>query len=220
MRFVFLGLLIIVSAIHLYHSWKEDKPARNKTKGFLLPLIIAYYLASAANPEWLLVAALLASWLGDVLLIPKGHLWFSLGGIAFAASHVLFVTVYLVQIEFPVVKWYVVIPIALIYYVISAIIIIRLRPTTPKIMVIPMYVYLLTNSTMNLFSLMQLHSAPCAGSVVAYIGAILFFISDCTLFLVRYYRKPEIVFKKHFTVMATYIIGEFMIAQGILMLSC
>ncbi|MBR4452299.1 MAG: hypothetical protein IKS39_10720 [Clostridia bacterium] len=43
-------------------------------------------------------------------------------------------------------------------------------------------------------------------------------MSDCTLFLVRYYRNPEIVFKKHFTVMLTYVVGEFLITQGVLML--
>ena len=218
MKYVFLGLLAITSIIHLIDSWRDDSKKRARTKAFPLLLIIGYYLTSTNAPVWLLVAALAASWLGDVLLIPKGNLWFTFGGIAFAASHVLFMLTYLKEIDFPVVKWYVVIPIAAIYYVISAIIIIKLRPTTPKIMVPPMYVYLLTNSTMNLFALMQLHSNPCAGSIIAYIGAILFFISDCTLFLVRYYKKPEIIFKKHFTVMATYIIGEFLIAQGILLM--
>lgn len=218
MKYVFLALLIITSTIHLIDSWRDDAKKRARTKAFPLLLIVGYYLVSTDAPVWLLVAALLASWLGDVLLIPKGNLWFTFGGIAFAASHVLFMCTYLKEIHFPVVNWYVVVPIAIIYYIISGIIIYKLSPTTPKIMVPPMYIYLLTNSTMNLFALMQLYSNPCKGSVIAYIGAVLFFISDCTLFLVRYYKKPEVVFKKHFTVMATYIIGEFMIAQGILLL--
>jgi hypothetical protein len=55
------------------------------------------------------------------------------------------------------------------------------------------------------------------GSVVAYLGAVLFFASDCTLFLVRYYRDPNVVFKKHFTVMLTYLAGELLITLGIMM---
>ena len=85
-------------------------------------------------------------------------------------------------------------------------------------MVPPMCFYLFANATMNIFALKQLFSNPTAGAVVAYIGAILFFISDCTLYLVRYYKDPDIVFKRHFTVMLTYILGEFLITQGVLML--
>jgi uncharacterized membrane protein YhhN len=55
------------------------------------------------------------------------------------------------------------------------------------------------------------------GSLVAYAGAVLFFASDCTLFLVRYFRNPDVIFKKHFTVMLTYLAGEFLITLGILM---
>lgn len=219
LKYVILALLVIVSAIHLYHSYVDDSKKRAYTKPFLLILILLFYLVSENGPiSWLLVGALLTSWLGDVLLIPKGHLWFTFGGISFAASHILFILVYFTQINFPVIKWYMIAPIAFLYYVISFIIIYNVQPTTPKIMVPPMYVYLLCNSTMNLFSLMQLVSNPCKGAIIAYIGAVLFFISDCTLFLVRYYNKKDIVFKKHFTVMGTYIVGEFMITLGMLLL--
>lgn len=219
MKYLYLVLLVGVSAVHLYDSWRDDALRRAKTKPFLLPLIILYYFACADKISWLLVAALAASWLGDVLLIPKGNAWFTAGGISFMLAHFLFIGVYAVRISFTAVKWAAVIPAALLYYAVSALIIYKLTPTTPKKMQIPMYVYLLANSTMNVFSLMQLMSGVSAGTVVAYIGAVLFFISDCTLFLVRYYKNKNLIFKKHFTVMLTYIAGEFMITQGILMLT-
>jgi uncharacterized membrane protein YhhN len=80
-----------------------------------------------------------------------------------------------------------------------------------------MGMYLMTNSTMNLLALSRMFSLQTVGSVVAYVGAVLFFVSDCTLFLVRYYRKPETIFKKHFTVMTLYLSGQFFITLGILM---
>ena len=132
-------------------------------------------------------------------------------------THILFIIVYASKIDFSSVLWALVIPAAVIYYGISAVIIYKLRPTTPKIMLIPMYFYLLSNSTMNVFSLMQLTSLRSAGAAVAYVGAVLFFISDCTLFLVRYYKKnPDLIFKKHFTVMLTYLAGELLIVVGML----
>lgn len=221
MKYLFLVLLAIASIFHLKDSWKDDAKKRAISKPFLLIFILLYYLfAVNFQPSMLLVWALITSWIGDVLLIFKGNTWFTLGGISFGCSHILFILVYATQIDFAAVLNWKLAPVALVYYCIAGFIIYKLTATTPKKMIVPMYLYLLANATMNIFSLMQLITTkPCAATIVAYIGAILFFISDCTLFLVRYYKKPEIVPKKHFTVMLTYILGEFLITQGIIMLN-
>lgn len=205
-----LILLAIVSAIHLWGPWN-----RYYSKPFLLLLITAYYVTSVQKPSILLIAALLTSWLGDVLLMPKGHGWFTAGGISFMISHFLFISNYTGRIDYSLVKLWVVIPVAIVYLAIAAVIIKLVKPTTPKIMVIPMYIYLVANSSMNVFALMQLMSNLNPAGIVAYIGAVLFFASDCTLFMVRYYKNGY--FKSHFWVMLTYILGELMITQGIIM---
>ena len=107
---------------------------------------------------------------------------------------------------------------AVLYYGFSLFIIRKIKDTTPKAMVVPMYFYLFCNSAMNIFAMMQLLSRPSLAAAVAYIGALLFYASDCCLFLVRYGKKPEIIFKKHFTVMLTYLLGEALIVVGIIML--
>ncbi|MBQ9046754.1 MAG: lysoplasmalogenase [Solobacterium sp.] len=217
-RMLFLGLFFVFSALHLAASWHDDSERRKKTKPFLLIFLLLFYLSASEHPSWFLAAALLTSWLGDVLLIPKGHNWFTYGGISFMFSHLFFVLVYLDHITFDGIPWLLIAAAAVIYFGISFRIISAVKDTTPKKMVGPMYFYLLCNSTMNVFALMQLISQQKAGALVAYIGAVLFFISDCALFLVRYYRKPEIVYKKHFTVMLTYLLGEFLIVAGVLIL--
>ena len=219
LKYIFLGLLIIVSVIHLYHSFVDDAKKRAITKPFLLIFILLYYL-SAANGEysWFLIVALATSWLGDVLLIPKGNFWFSMGGIAFTASHIAFILLYYDHLVFPVIRLGIIIPIAIIYYTVALIVITKVTPTVPKPMIAPMYFYLLCNSTMNVFALMQLCSLPCTGTAVAYTGAVLFYISDCLLFLVRYYKNKDLIYKKHFFVMLTYILGEFLITLGMLIL--
>ncbi len=217
----FLILFLVFSGIHLYDSWRDDADARKKTKPFLLIFLVLFYVTAAKGKgdiQPYLLWALITSWLGDVLLIPKGHVWFTAGGVSFGASHILFILLYSHNIEFAGTPWWLIIPIAILYFGIAFAIIKAVTPTTPKIMVGPMYVYLLANSTMNVFALMQLISNLSAGSIVAYIGALLFFISDCTLFLVRYYKKNEnLIFHKHFTVMLTYLAGELLIVLGMLM---
>lgn len=216
-----LAVYLTLSGIHLYDSWRDDAEARKRTKPFLLIFLLLFYLLAAGRHggvERDLALALATSWLGDVLLIPKGHVWFTAGGVSFGASHVFFILVYTQNIVFEGMPWWLVIPVALLYFGIAFAVIKAVTPTTPKIMVGPMYVYLLANATMNTFALMQLISHRSAGAVVAYIGALLFFISDCTLFLVRYYKKNEnLIYHKHFTVMFTYLAGELLIVLGMLM---
>lgn len=218
LKILFLLLFAAFSAVHLVDSWRDDAGRRAKTKPFLLLFLALYYLCATERVQAFLLLALLTSWLGDVLLIKKGHKWFSYGGISFMFSHFFFIAVYVPQIRFEAVNWFLTVPAALLYYGVSLKVIFALKDTTPKSMVAPMYGYLLANSTMNVFAFMQLMSTRRPGAAVAYAGALLFFISDCTLFLVRYYKDENIVFKKHFTVMLTYLVGEFLITQGILML--
>lgn len=221
LQYLSLILFFAFSAVHLYHSFREEQEKRKYTKPFLLLFLLLFYVfATLAGDEHLnreLALALLTSWLGDVLLIPKGHGWFTAGGVSFGASHILFILVYTANITFAGVRWWIVIPVALIYYAVAFAVIRAVSPTTPKIMVGPMYLYLLANATMNTFALMQLITNHSAGTLIAYIGALLFFISDCTLFLVRYYKKNEdLIFHKHFTVMLTYLLGELLIVVGVM----
>lgn len=217
MRYVVLMLFLLLSTIHLYHSWKDDAGRRAMTKPFLLLFLAVFYACAAPTVSLVLLLALLTSWLGDVLLIPKGHKWFIIGGTSFLASHFLFIAVYS-----PAVRWSSA-PLALIgllgivYFGVSLRVILAVQPTTPRIMVPPMYLYLLANGTMNLFALTRLFTLRTAGSAVAYMGAILFFVSDCVLFLVRYHRDKDIIFKRHFTVMLTYLSGQTLIVLGMLM---
>lgn len=219
MKYLFLAILIVSSVIHLYHSYKDEMKKRPYTKWILLLAILGYYLTSVSVPSKFLIAALITSWLGDVLLIPQGMAWFVAGGISFLASHILFITVYVPNVAFDNVTWWAVAIVAAIYLAVAAFVIKTLLPTTSKSMVAPLFLYITANATMNVFAFMQLISNPCPASAIAYAGAILFFISDCSLFCVKFHKNRDLIFKRHFTVMLTYILGEFLITQGVLMLT-
>lgn len=219
MKYIFLVLYIILSILHLKDSFNDNKKGRDKTKPFLIITLILFYICSINKISYTLILALLTSWIGDILLIPKGHKWFALGGISFLFAHFFFILVYLSRINLNNINYFIIIPLAFIYFTIALKIIYELKNTTPKMMLVPMYFYLIANSLMNIFAMMQLMNNRNIASLIAYIGALLFFISDCTLFLVRYYKRPEIVYKKHFTVMFTYLLGELLITIGIILLS-
>ena len=218
MKYIFLALFILASAIHLKDSWNNDRIKRARTKPFLLLFLILFYVFAAPRVDPFLLCALITSWLGDVLLIPRGDKWFVVGGISFMLAHFLFIISYLENIDISRANWLIVIPMGIIYFGISIWIIHLLKPSTPKKMLMPMNFYLFCNSAMNLCSLLQLMTFRNTGSLMALLGAMLFFASDCCLFLVRYHSRPGIVFRNRFTVMITYLLGEFLITMGMLSL--
>ena len=79
-----------------------------------------------------------------------------------------------------------------------------------------MLLYLLCNAVTNLFALTRLIESPGVWTAVSFVGALLFFLSDCALFLLRYESGRESFFKSGFFVMLTYISGVLLIALGLL----
>lgn len=222
MKFIVLVLLAGFTLVHLYHSWTDERKKRAVTKPFLLPLIAVYYMVATADVSkfnWVLLVALATSWIGDVLLIPKGLKWFTAGGISFLISHITFICVYVPNVTFSLVKWYIVAPVAVAYLAVIVWVFKTLLPhNNNKPLFAAMALYIVANASMNMFALMQLISNPCPGTIVAYIGAAFFFVSDCSLFCCDFHPNRNFVFKRHFTVMLTYVIGEFLITQGMMMI--
>lgn len=216
MRYLYLAFFVVLSGIHLYDSWRDDARKRARTKPFLLLLLLLFYLAAAEKRSLPLALALLFSWLGDVLLIPRGHRWFALGGISFMFSHLLFIQVYVNYIHWEGLPWGLVIPVMALYFLVALRVILAVRDNTPRFMAFPMYFYLLANSVMNTFAFLQLLSQRSPGALTAYLGALFFYVSDCTLFLVRYHKRKNLIFHRHFTVMLTYLLGEALITVGVL----
>lgn len=216
MKYVFLAIFILSSAIHLYASIKKNVKLRAVTKPFLLLTLLGWYVCSVDDPSIIVIAALITSWLGDVLLIPKGVKWFAIGGGSFMLSHILFIAAYCERIDFALIPVWVILLAAAVYVAITLLVFSRLKPHLTQRLFGPMMFYLLINGMMNCFALYQLISVPCAAAVVTFIGAMLFFASDSSLFFVRF--KKNGLLKTHFVVMLTYILGEFLIVEGLIML--
>ena len=218
MNRLFLLLFFISCLVHLVFSWMDRRKARACTKPFPLLFLMLYYITGAKEIETLLILALFCSWMGDILLIPTGKGWFVSGGTSFILAHLFFILVYAGHIRWEIIPWFVVIPVVLLYFFLTFLLARVMRSEVPKRLIAALSGYMLMNSCMNVFALLQLFSMRSMGSIIACVGANLFFASDCALFLVRFYRKRALVFKKHFTVMLTYLLGEYFITVGMMMI--
>ena len=191
-----LALFFIVTSVHLYASIRQDKALRAKTKPFILLTLLAYYCFSAEPVLMTVVLALIFSWIGDVLLIPHGNKWFTAGGISFMISHFFFVITYARMTDMSRVPQ-------------AALIVL------PKALFWPMLLYLLINGSMNCFAWFRSMSSPGTAASITAIGALLFYISDTSLFFVRFNENGRL--KTHFLVMLTYSLGEFLIVLGLIL---
>lgn len=214
MKYVFLAAFILSTAVHLVASIRKDTRMRNISKPFLLLSLLGFYVLAARSASAAIVLALIFSWIGDVLLIPNGVKWFTAGGISFMISHAFFVLGYIKDIDFSRIPGLLVVALAIFFAAVVAYIFSKLKPYLPKALFYPMFLYLLINGTMNCFAIFRGVSIPTAATIITAIGAALFFISDTSLFFVRFKKNSRL--KTHFLVMLTYSIGEFLIVCGLL----
>ncbi len=215
MKLIALILFFIVTGIHLYASLKQDKKLRACTKPFILLTLLAFYCLSADPVSKLVVLALLFSWLGDVLLIPSGLKWFTAGGISFMISHLFFILSYAALTDFSGVNRSAMAGLPILFAITTIVIFKFLKPHLPKVLFWPMLLYLLLNGGMNCFAWFRSMSAAGTAAIITAVGALLFYVSDCSLFFVRFDKNSRL--KTHFLVMLTYSLGEFLIVLGLIL---
>ena len=214
MKYVFLVVFFISTAIHLFASARQDTRMRNISKPFLLLSLLGFYVLAARSVSAAIVLALIFSWIGDVLLMPKGVKWFTAGGIAFMISHAFFILGYMKDIVFSRIPVPLIVFLAVFFAATVTFIFSKLKLHLPKALFYPMFLYLLINGAMNCFAIFRCVSLPTAATLTTAIGAALFFASDTSLFFVRFKKDSRL--KTHFLVMLTYSIGEFLIVCGLL----
>ena len=214
-KYGMLALFFLSTGIHLYASLKKDKDLRNKTKPFILLSLLGFYLLAADPILVTVVLALMFSWLGDVLLMRKGTKWFAIGGVAFMVSHLFFIVSYQRETDFGAFSWITAVLLITVFVTASLTVFKYLRLHLPKRLFYPMLAYLIINGLMNCFAWFRSLSIGGTTGIVTAVGAFLFFVSDCSLFFVRFHKESRL--KTHFLVMLTYSLGELLIVLGLIM---
>lgn len=214
MGYIFLFTFVFFTVWHLLSCVTRNEDNRKFSKGFILFSIIAFYLSVDDDPSWLVFLAITFSWIGDLLLIPRGNKWFAMGGASFMVSHILFAICYGIRLNFNNISFIYFIVFGVTYLLIVIFVFAKLKEYLPKVLFYPMFFYLLLNATMNTFAICRFVSDTTRGPFITMVGAILFFISDVFLFFVRFNKNSRL--KTHFAVMLTYSLGELLIVIGLM----
>lgn len=165
--------------------------------------------AAAAGGPWLLVAALLLSVLGDVVLaLDRGETGFGLGLGAFLLAHIAYAWLFAGQVEGPWLPDDIWRPAALGALIgLGGVLLVRLMPSLGP-MRVPVMLYLAVITAMTTLAL----AADMPGPAVAF-GALLFALSDAMLAVERFDRPFPGSTR---LIWASYWLAQILIVAGIL----
>ena len=223
MEYVFLGIFFVATAIHLYARLNKKARLRDISKVCIVAPLILLYVFSVDEINIFVVLALIACWIGDILLVMHGVKWFVLGGISFWIAHACFIVAYNYEINYELIPLWVLIVIPVIMVCSMSVVLYKLKPYVKKPLFIPTCGYLLFNGSMNVFAIFRLVTGIALstsigpayiGPLFTVIGALLFLVSDSTLFFARFNKNS--IMHTHFLVMLTYSLGELLIVLGLI----
>lgn len=220
MKNPFLFAYVLFGLLNMYASAQGHSTLVYISKPALMLILLAYFWRETPPPHnaarWLMVAALVFSWLGDTLLMfvenPPNIEWFFLFGlVAFLFTHLFYIAYFskLPKKGSPVLKrqplW--VIPFVLFLIANTTI----LWPGIPTEMKIPVAIYSGVIVTMALacFNLWKRIPQPVFGLLFA--GVMFFVVSD-TLIGLNKFRFP-MSYGQTF-IMLFYLTGQWLIAEG------
>lgn len=215
---LWLYVFLIVGIVDLVLTAEQNFELRIYSKPFIIiPLAIYFYQISNNLKGTILrkamIAALVFSWLGDILLLYPQLFLYGLG--AFLMAHICFIISFKLsqkkpfeigQVNFIKLFLYnlpIYIPAAIIYYLI--------QPNLGALK-IPVVIYILVIVTMATTARERFNKTNASSFWQVFIGAFVFMISDGILAFNMFFKQfPE----SGIMVMGTYLLAQLLIVMGI-----
>jgi uncharacterized membrane protein YhhN len=216
---LWLNLFLLVGILDIVFTSEGLQEYRYFTKPLIVPVLLLYFYQSStylagSTLRKAIVAALLFSWLGDVLLLFPNLFLFGLG--AFLMAHICYIISFKLAQFSPfsignvnfIRLFFVNLPI----YIAAALVYYLVQPNLSE-MKIPVVIYLIVIVMMATTARERYQKTIPASFWQVFIGGITFMISDAILALNLFFKPfPE----SGVLVMGTYIIAQFLIVRGIL----
>ncbi|RPE00093.1 lysoplasmalogenase [Aureibaculum marinum] len=175
----------------------------------MLSLVALYLVTTTYRNNWY-IGALLFSFLGDVLLLFDGEIYFILGLLSFLIAHIIYIVIVLSWITTTSIKKIVVASLPFLIYFLFLINFLR---SSLNQLFMPVVIYGLTISTMGLVSLLYYLNSKNTAAKYMITGACLFVISDSVLAINKFYTSISIF---PIVVMFTYLTAQYLILKAIL----
>ena len=210
---IILGIYLVVGSLNIYAQYFDQHDLHLYTKPLLMPLLIFHlYRYADGNitlPRILLVASLLFSWLGDLLLMGSGDQYFLGGLVSFLVAHLFYAVVfYRATDRKPRLNALSLIP----FLVYGLVILYILIPRTGNL-ALGIIIYAIGILIMAFMASIRKGVTNTLSYYLVFGGAILFVTSDTLIAFDKFYNP---IVHSDVMIMTTYIAAQLLIVRGVL----
>jgi uncharacterized membrane protein YhhN len=203
-------LFCLIDFIGIY---LEKQIMINFAKPMLMISLFWYYYSNTKTMNKHFVLGLFFSFLGDVLLIGSGEIYFILGLLFFLIAHVFYIIMLLKILQKTRLKNFI---IAGIPFLLLFLVLINVLYDGLGTMKIPVIVYAMTISFFGVVSLLLYIQTQTKISLLLLFGVLIFIASDTILALNLFYEKLSFY---PILIMMTYVLAQYLICRFVLKLN-
>ena len=204
---------VLFSLIDFYGIYLEKQLMVNFAKPMLMITLFWYYYSNTKQLNKYFVLGLFFSFLGDLLLLGTGEVYFIFGLLFFLIAHVFYIIMVLRLIPARKPKNFIMasVPFLLLFLVLMNILFAGLGS-----MKIPVIIYAMTISFFGIVSLLLYLETKTKISLILLVGVLLFISSDTILALNLFYKTQSFY---PLLIMMSYVLAQYLICRFVLKLN-
>lgn len=204
---------ILFCLIDFLGIYLEKQMMINFAKPMLMVTLFWYYYSNSKTLNKHFVLGLFFSFLGDVLLLGTGELYFILGLVFFLIAHVFYIIMVLKIIKKVTLKELI---ISSVPFITLFIVLMNVLYDGLGTLRIPVIVYAITISSFGVVSLILFFQSKTKNSLLLVIGVLIFILSDTVLAL-NLFHKKQLFYP--LMIMMTYVLAQYLICRFVLKLN-
>ena len=199
--------------IDFFGIYLDKQMMVNFAKPMLMITLFWYYYSNAKKLNKYFVLGLFFSFLGDILLLGTGEMYFVFGLLFFLIAHVFYIIIVLKIIQITKPKEFIIasVPFLLLFLVLMNVLYAGLGAIK-----IPVIIYAITISFFGIVSLILYLQAKTKISLLLLVGVLTFIASDIILALNLFYKKQSFY---PLLIMMTYVLAQYLICRFVLKLN-
>jgi uncharacterized membrane protein YhhN len=204
---------VLFSLIDFYGIYLEKQLMVNFAKPMLMITLFWYYYSNTKQLNKYFVLGLFFSFLGDLLLLGTGEVYFIFGLLFFLIAHVFYIIMVLRLIPARKPKDFIMagVPFLLLFLVLMNVLFAGLGS-----MKIPVIIYAMTISFFCIVSLLLYLQSKTKISLLLLVGVLIFISSDTILALNLFYKTQSFY---PLLIMMTYVLAQYLICRFVLKLN-
>ena len=204
---------VLFSLIDFYGIYLEKQLMVNFAKPMLMITLFWYYYSNTKQLNKYFVLGLFFSFLGDLLLLGTGEVYFIFGLLFFLIAHVFYIIMVLRLISARKPKDFIMagVPFLLLFLVLMNVLFAGLGS-----MKIPVIIYAMTISFFGIVSLVLYLETKTKSSLLLLVGVLIFISSDTILALNLFYKTQSFY---PLLIMISYVLAQYLICRFVLKLN-